>query len=238
MDRAPLEFRPTRWSLVRSAGAKDEEGRAALESLCTDYWYPVYGYLRRTGASHDDALDWTQGFFLSLIERASIDRADPERGRFRTYLLACLRNYVSTERAREGAQKRGGGAVVSLDASRALERFDAESPMDDPEQAFDRAWTRCLLESVITKLALEWSAAGKGELFARLKGLVLLGPDVSLSYAEIAAELGSTEGAIKAQAHQLRKRYRELLRREMAQTVTGEEELEEEILALFRSLEP
>ncbi len=127
---------------------QDEKAHKALEELCSDYWYPVYGFLRHNGATHDDGLDWTQGFFLSLIEREALEHADPGRGKFRTYLLACLKNYVSGERARETAVKRGGGNVVSLDA--------------------EGARTRCLLENVLTRLGKEWDRVGKADLFARM----------------------------------------------------------------------
>ena len=230
-------FVPTRWSVIRTAGGEGAEARSALESLCEDYWFPVYGFLRQRGTRHEGALDWTQDFFATLIERHDIARADPERGRFRTYLLACLKHHVAGLLDRERAEKRGGGRIVSLDGEEARRRFEAEGREEAPERAFDRAWTRCLLQQVIEKLALEWQVDDKGELFVRLKSVVLLDREASLPYAELALELDTTEGALKSHAHRLRTRYRELLRLEVAQTVAGAAELEEELLALFRSVE-
>lgn len=226
-------FATTRWSLV--AAANGPAARQALAELCRMYWYPVYAFVRRSGRPADDAGDLTQEFFARLIERAGVAGADRAKGRFRSYLLGACRHFLANERDRAAAQKRGGGrAVGSLDVADAEHRYAAE-PADGrtPEQIFERRWALTLLDGVLAGLRAEYAAAGQDALFDRLKSSLTgdAGP-----YADLAAELGLTEGAVKVAAHRLRRRYRDRLRAAIAETVATPEEVEAEIRDLFAAL--
>jgi RNA polymerase sigma factor (sigma-70 family) len=226
-------FATTRWSLV--AAAKGPAARQALAELCGLYWYPVYAFVRRRGHPADDAGDLTQEFFARLIEKGGIAGADPAKGRFRSYLLGACRHFLANEHDRAAAQKRGGGrAVGSLDLADAERRYAAE-PADGrtPEQVFERRWALTLLDGVLAGLRAEYGTAGQGVLFDRLKSSLAgdAGP-----YAELAADLGLTEGAVKVAAHRLRRRYRDRLRTAIAETVATPEEVDAEIRDLFAAL--
>jgi RNA polymerase sigma factor (sigma-70 family) len=226
-------FATTRWSLV--AAAKDPAARQALAELCGLYWYPVYAFVRRQGNSADDAGDLTQEFFARLIERAGIAAADPAKGRFRSYLLGACRHFLANERDRAATKKRGGDRIVeSLNLTDAERRYAAE-PADDhtPEQIFERRWALTLLDAVLTGLRAEYATAGQEMLFDRLKSS-LTGD--ATPYADLAAELGITEGAVKVAAHRLRRRYRDRLRAAIAETVASPDDVEEEIRDLFAAL--
>jgi RNA polymerase sigma-70 factor (ECF subfamily) len=206
--------------------------------LCRVYWYPVYAYTRHRGWSHAEAQDLTQEFFTRLLEKDVLASVDEGRGRFRSFLLAACKNFLSNERDRARAQKRGGGRhLLSLDFSTAEGRYRSEPAFaETPARLFERRWALTLLDQVLDRLRQENEAAGKGRLFASLK--VFLTGDGGPSYAEVAAELGSSEGAIKVAIHRLRGRYRDLLREEIAQTVESAEQIEDEIQALFRAVGP
>jgi RNA polymerase sigma-70 factor (ECF subfamily) len=226
-------FATTRWSLV--AAAKDPAARQALAELCGLYWYPVYAFVRRGGHAAEDAADLTQGFFARLIEKAGIAGADPAKGRFRSYLLGACRHFLANEHDRAAAKKRGGGRVIgSLDFTDAERRYAAE-PADGrtPEQIFERRWALTLLDGVLGSLRAEYASGGQEVLFDRLKASLTgeAGP-----HADLAAELGLTEGAVKVAAHRLRRRYRDRLRAAIAETVATPDDVEAEIRDLFAAL--
>lgn len=237
--RPRAQFATTHWSVVLRAGRADApEAGEALARLCQTYWYPLYVQVRRRGHNAHDAQDLTQGFFARLLEGDLIARADPARGRFRSLVLMALKNFLSDEREKTLAQKRGGGrALVSIDADAAEQRFHAE-PVDDaapPDRAFDRQWAVVLLGEVLGRLEEEYRAAGKARPFAVLKQ-ALTGPRESQPYAQLAAELGVSEGAVKVAVHRLRKRYRELLEAEIGHTVATPADAADELDYLFRAL--
>ena len=222
--------------MVLTAGRNDTtQACAALEKLCQIYWYPLYVYVRRRGHSPEDAQDLTQEFFARLLERQSLARVDPNRGRFRSFILGAMRHFLADEWAKARTQKRGGGRpVLSLDLAAAEKRFDLE-PADNatPDKAFDKQWATALLDEVLTKLEEEHQREGKDALFGALKQ-TLIGTRAGLPYAALAERLSMTEGAVKTAVHRLRKRYRELLRAEIANTVLSPEEVSEEMRHLFR----
>jgi len=237
IPRDPV-FATTHWSVVQTAGQPDTfRSAAALEKLCRTYWYPLYAYARRRGQSPADAQDSTQAFFARLLERNWVGDARRERGRFRTFLLTAMSRFLADEWDKVRAQKRGGGRLlVPLQLDTAETRYGQE-PVDTrtPEQAFDRRWAIALLDTVLRRLREEDEAAGRGEVFARLHGC-LIGERESQPYAELAAQMNLTEGAVKVAVHRLRKRYRELLRLEIAQTLTADDAVEDELRHLFKVL--
>lgn len=238
-SRAREAFATTRWSLVARAGsaggaASDERGQA-LGQLCEAYWYPVYAFARRGGASEHDARDLVQEFFTRLLERGGLDGADAARGRFRTYLLAAFRHFQSNERERLGARKRGGGRLAfSLDDELAERRLrDELVDADDPERAYQRSWAQTLLGQVLERLRAEYESTGKGALFERLRP-GLQGEEV-VGHRAVAEELGSTEGAVRVAAHRLRRRFGDLLEREIVQTLSDPGDAADELRGLFEA---
>jgi RNA polymerase sigma factor (sigma-70 family) len=230
------QFPTTRWTLVVAAGDPDgEAARSALASLCENYWYPLYAYLRRRGYSSDEAQDLTQEFFVRVLEGRYLDRAQPEKGRFRAFMLTSLKFFVADEGDRARAQKRGGGMVLPLEFSSGEERYQRE-PSDDetPERIFERRWALSVLERVIERLRVEFVQGGRSAHFDRLKVFLLGQPDVP--YAVLARELNTSEGALKVAIHRLRRRYRELFRREIADTVSDPAEVESELRHLAATL--
>jgi RNA polymerase sigma factor (sigma-70 family) len=223
------QFPTTRWTLVVAAGdPQRKEARSALVSLCQNYWYPLYAYLRRRGYSADEAQDLTQEFFMRVLEGRYLDRADPEKGRFRSFILTSLRFFVADEEDRQRARKRGGGTVVSLEFSSGEERYQREPAHDEtPERIFERRWALAVLDRVVEKLRNEFVHHGRLEHFERLK-VFLLGQSEA-SYAALAREMNTSEGALKVAIHRLRKRYRELFRQEIADTVADPVEVESEL---------
>jgi RNA polymerase sigma factor (sigma-70 family) len=225
------QFTTTHWSVVLAAGGGDSPAaRRALERLCQTYWYPVYAYVRRRGNSPHDAEDLTQEFFARLLQRNDFAKVNRERGLFRAYLLAAVNHFLSDQRDHARAAKRGGGqAIISLDAQTAEQRYQLE-PVDSmtPEKLYDRRWAFTVLERASSRLAEEHAAEGKTALYNLLKFL-LPGAGEVLSYKEIGSRLGKSEAAIKADAHRFRKRYRSLLREEIAHTVTSPLEIEAEV---------
>jgi RNA polymerase sigma-70 factor (ECF subfamily) len=235
--RGPV-FVTTQWSVVLDAARSDTtRAQAALEKLCRTYWYPLYAYVRRRGHPAPDAQDLTQAFFARLLEHNWVGAADRERGRFRTFLLTAMSRFLSDEWDRLRAQKRGGGVVhVPVQLDTAETRYGHEPADDDtPEQCFERRWALTLLETVLQRLRVEYERAGKSELFATLNSSLVGGLE-SQPYAELAAQLGMNEGAVKVAVHRLRKRYRHLLRAEIAQTTAGTEDMEDELRHLFAVL--
>jgi len=239
VDGAHRRFVTTHWSLVLAAGAdvSSIEAGNALARLCETYWYPLYAFLRSRGHTAEDAQDLTQAFFARVLERQAFAHADPARGRFRSFLLSSLKNFVANEREREQAQKRGGGiSVVPLDIEAAEGRFQLEPHTDEtPERVFDREWALTLLDNVIRQLALEMTRAGREGQFAELKEF-LTGDDLHTGYAATASTLGMSEGAVRVAVHRLRRRFGELIRREIAQTVSSPEGIDDEMRHLWSSV--
>lgn len=228
-------FATTHWSVVLAAGEETSAGSTqALERLCSTYWKPLYAYVRRYGHDTHEAEDLTQEFFARLLARESISVADPARGRFRTFLLSSLQNFLRNEWKRAQREKRGGGKpVLSLDAKRAEAEYSLE-PVDDltPERLFERRWAMTLLEQVLARVRADYKAAGTMALFDELKDYIW-GEQNTTSYAGMGTRLGMSEGAVKVAAHRLRRRYRELLRDEIAQTVAHPQEVDDELRHLI-----
>jgi RNA polymerase sigma-70 factor (ECF subfamily) len=224
-------FAATRWTLVLSAARKSETPRAtaALAELCGIYWYPLYAYVRRRNVDVHEAEDLTQEFFARLLEKKYLADVDRRKGKFRAFLLAALKHFLANEWRRAHAEKRGGTKViVSLDAGTAESRYRQEPSHNlTPERLFERQWALTVLDRVLAALQTDWTAQGKQAIFDRLKPF--LASKQSAGYAQVAAELGMTEGAVKTAVHRLRRRYRELLREEIGQTVASAEEIEGEI---------
>jgi len=233
------QFALTHWSVVLAAGhSESTHAQAALEQLCANYWHPIYFYVRRQGHSPADAQDLTQEFFARLLARNDLATVDRSKGRFRSFLLASLKHFLANEWDKAKAQKRGGGRVpLSIDGS-AAENSYAFEPVENvtPEKLYERRWALALLQQVMSQLKAEYAREVKADVFEALKG-TLTGEGRTAGYAQIAERLGSSEGAIKVAAHRLRRRYRELLRAEIANTVSGPAEIEEEVRALFAALE-
>jgi RNA polymerase sigma factor (sigma-70 family) len=228
-------FLTTHWSVVLAAGSDHTRGREALERLCRTYWFPLYAYVRRRGYSPEDAQDLTQEFFARLLTSHSLGNADPNRGKFRAFLLGAMNHCLADEWAKLRAQKRGGGrSPIPLDLTGAEHRFQAV-PADDaaPDQAFDRHWATALLNEVLTRLEGEYRRDAKAGLFDALRQ-TLIGAREAQPYAILGKQLGLGEGAVRTAVHRLRKRYRELIRDEIANTVSSPEEVEAEIRYLFR----
>ena len=238
-DASP-DFPSTCWGQIAAAGLRaSAEDREALADLCRAYWYPIYAFIRRKGHDPDEAQDLTQSYFARLLEKGVLLAADPERGRFRTFLLTDCTHFLSDRRDHDRAKKRGGGAApVSIDARDAEGRYLAE-PADgaSPAHRFERAWAVTLLDRVLEHLEFEQEAAGRSALFARLKPALTDGPDPT-PYADIAAEFGTTVIAVQSAAQRLRRRFRELVRSEIAATLDEptEAHISDEIRALFAIL--
>jgi RNA polymerase sigma factor (sigma-70 family) len=236
-QRGPV-FVTTQWSIVVSAadsGAPDAP--AALEKLCRTYWYPLYAFVRRRGHSPDDAQDLTQAFFARLLQHHWLGDADRARGRFRTFLLTTMSRFLSDEWDKERAQKRGGGlrpAPLELDTAETRYGYEPATNLT-PEKCYERRWALTLLETVLSRLQAEYEAEGKGDLFAKLNPS-LAGPRETQPYAELAAGFGMSEGAVKVAVHRLRRRYRELLRGEIAETLVETEDIDGELRHLFSVL--
>jgi len=207
----------------------------AWEELCRSYWYPLYAYLRRDGQSPPDAEDLTQEFLARLIANADLQSVEPRRGKFRSFLLGTLKHFLSDERKKVRAQKRGGGqTVLSFDAEAAEARYELE-PVDTltPETIFERQWALTVLGRVMERLRARHEQRGKAQLFAALEPC-LCGSGSALSYAALSAKLGMSEGSVKVAVHRLRKEFGDLLRTEIAGTVDSEAEIDEEIRQLIR----
>ena len=232
----PSQFPTTRWTLVVAAGEPHrKEARSALVSLCDNYWYPLYAYLRRRGYPADQTQDLTQEFFIRVLEGRYLDRADPEKGRFRAFLLSCLKFFVADEEDRLRAHKRGGGMLVPLEFSSGEERYQREPAHDEtPERIFERRWALSVLDRAVEKLRNEFVQHGRPEHFERLKVFLLGRGDEP--YTALAREMNTSEGALKVAIHRLRKRYRELFRQEIADTVANPMEVEAELRYLAAAL--
>ena len=231
-------FATTRWTMVFTAGDQaGPECREALASLCRSYWYPLYAHIRRRCRDGNQALDLTQEFFADVLDRGVLQVADPNRGRFRSFLLAAADHFLSNQRDREQAAKRGGGArIISLDVRDAEDRLLRE-PADSfsPEEAFERRWALTLLETVKSRLRGEHSSPDKAGLFEQLEPYLARGEGPG-TYREPAERLRMSEGAVKVAIHRLRQRFGTLLREEIGQTVARPEDIDDEIRSLFAAL--
>jgi RNA polymerase sigma factor (sigma-70 family) len=231
-------FATTRWSLVLAAGQKvDGRSAQALTGLCEMYWYPVYAFIRRQGYRPEECADLTQEFFARVLEKNYFHDADPARGRFRAFLCAAIRHFLSNERDRARTLKRGGATPpISLDVETAEGTYRIE-PRDDltPEKLFDRRWALILLERVLSRLRDDQTAAGKGDLFGHLKGF-LTGDSAGVPYADVARTLGVSEGSIKVAVHRLRRSFRDTLIQEIAETVSQPAEIDAEIEYLMKAV--
>jgi len=236
-DRAEW-FATTRWSMVLQATQGDSPGAAeALEKLCRTYWYPLYAFIRRKGYPAPEAEDLTQEFFARLLRRGFPNGIKPDGGKLRSFLLKALGNFLANEWHGKKAGKRGGGIpVLSLQALDAEKHYRLES-VDNatPEVLFDRRWASVLLERVRASLRQDYHAEGKADLYAKLQPC-LTGAERFIPYSELADQLGCSESGVKMAVHRLRKRYGELLRQEISQTVAGPGDVEEEIRALLAAL--
>jgi RNA polymerase sigma factor (sigma-70 family) len=232
------QFVTTQWSVVLKAATQDHEKAAvALHWLCTNYWYPVYAFIRRRGSDIHEAEDLTQAFFAYLLEEQTLKKVDREKGRFRSFLLTVLTNFLNNEWDRRHTLKRGGGKkIVSLDevAADGLYRNEPSATLP-PEKLFDRRWASTLVEKVLVELRDEYQSVQNSKLLARLEPL--LTQDVSPGLAaDLALEFGTSEGAVKVALHRLRRRFGELLRREVGLTVADASSLDEEVHYLLSAL--
>ncbi|MEA1951619.1 MAG: sigma-70 family RNA polymerase sigma factor [Planctomycetota bacterium] len=255
-------FATTQWSVVVSAGGSHtSQSRRALAVLCESYWFPLYAFVRRAGHSAEDAQDLTQEFFARLLADNTLTVADRQRGRFRSFLLGAMKHFLSKQRRRQRALKRGGGrAVLSLDFHDGEGRYGMIEPADHltPERLYEKRWAMTLLDLVLGRLRDEYHAAGKLELFDGLKPFLAgrrnrADPDsdktpeeparqalpltsATPTYQEVGKELDMSEGAVKVAVHRLRRRYRKLLVEEIARTIDGPETLENELRDLMAAL--
>jgi RNA polymerase sigma factor (sigma-70 family) len=230
----PKDFATTHWSVVISAGRDSTVGsRKALETLCETYWQPLYYYARRRGHGVEEAEDLIQGFFLRLLEKGAVAKADRERGRFRTFLLSSLKNYITDEWKKGKAIKRGGGrAFHSLDFESIENLCQRDSLQESsPDVVFARRWAVTLMERVLDRLRQAYTGSGREDLFDELKDC-LDGDSNQRSYREIGNNLSMTEGAVKMAVHRLRQRFRDTLRQEIAQTVADPKDIDDELQAL------
>ena len=231
-------FATTHWSVVRAAGkTSSPHYKEALGTLCQTYWFPLYAFLRRQGHNSNQAEEYTQAFFTRLLEKRGLRLADSKRGKFRSFLLAALKNFPADERDHAQAKKRGGGRkILSLDFENAESQYTLQPAQQlDPEKLFERSWALTVLERTMARLQDESRGTKKRKAFDHLKVYLTAEKD-SIPYREVADKLKITEGAVKVAVHRLRHRYRELLRDEIAQTVATEEQIDEEIRDLFAAL--
>ena len=228
-------FATTRWTVVLTAGKRHTpQSDHALEELCRTYWFPLYAYVRRRGHSKADAEDSVQAFFARFLAKNYLEGLSAERGRFRAFLLASLKNFLINEWKKSQRLKRGGGdTVLSLDWETADTKFQvADTTEPSPDKAFDREWAVTLLATVIERLRAEWDDDGKATQFDQLKIFLTAGKG-AVPHADVARTLGMDEGAVRVVVHRLRKRYRELLRDEIAHTLSDPAQVDEEMRALF-----
>lgn len=231
-------FKTTRWSMViRASDLESDAAKRDMEHLCRACWYPIYAFVRRQNYSPEDAQDLAQGFFVHVLENNVLAHADPERGRFRSFLLGALRHFVSNEARKQRTEKRGGKVTfVPLEGESDEERFDREiAHPDSPERLFERNWAENLLQRAVKALEADYEGAGKLHLFKALQPY-LAGSANPNSYEELAKELGMSTGTVAVSVFRMRKRYGELLRNEIAQTVDDPADVEHEIRLLLEAV--
>lgn len=231
-------FDTTHWSVVTLAGKNHSpQCRAALEKLCHTYWPPLYAFIRRQGHSDEDAQDLTQEFFARLLERNEFESVDQRKGKFRTFLLAALTHFLSNQRDRERAAKRGGGQkLLSLDELNEEQKRHLEPASElSPDKLFDVRWAMTVLEQALAQLRREMEAEGKEVHFAELKTFLTDEAEAG-DYQTVAAKLGATSQSVAVMVHRLRRRYRELVRVEVAHTVCSPMDVEDELRHLAAAL--
>ena len=235
--RANGRFQPTHWSLVLAAGTHSQKAEAALAKLCEAYWHPIYAHIRTFGLKPEDAQDLTQEFFARFLAKGYLREITPDKGKFRSCLLTALKGFMANEWHRANCRKRGGGIqFISIDQEH--NGNDVGTGLADnrtPDRVFERTWAITVLEKVIGRLRNEWTATGRGQEFELLKGF-LTGEDCPTAHRELARKLGMSEGTLRVTIYRLRQRYRQLLRLEVAETVTCPNEIEEELQHLIHSL--
>jgi len=224
--------------VLSAGGPRSSETSRALAILCENYWFPLYAFVRRAGYTAEDAKDLTQEFFVRLLTKNYLATADRHRGRFRSFLLGAMKHFLANQQRHEAAQKRGGNTLtISLDFRAGESRYKQIEPVDNltPERLYEKRWALTLLDLVLNRLREEFCAAGKLELFDALKQF-LAGGAAKPAYLEVAGQLGMTEGAVKVAAHRLRRRYRKLLKEEIARTIADPEAMEDELGELLAVL--
>lgn len=226
----PQWFTTTHWSVVLAARAPSPEADRSLQMLCRAYWPPLYTFIRQRGHAEHDAQDLTQEFIARLLAKDFLANVSPQKGRFRSYLLAALKNFLTDEYHRATAAKRGGGAPMIPLASDLEEQFLGAEPATHttPETDFERCWARALLERAVARLREEWTDAGRAAKFERLKSYLEAEPENG-EYAAVARDLKMSSGAVSVAVHRLRARFVELVRREIAHTVATPEEIDDEL---------
>ena len=233
------QFATTRWTMVVAAGQEDSPAaRQALEFLCQRYWSPLYFYLRRQGHDRSRTEDFVQGFFTHLLEKRGLQSVKPRKYKFRSFLLASLKNFVADECRRARSERRGGGkCILPLEFEQAETCYSLE-PADrlSADKLFDRSWATTVIARAMEMLSREYTNAGKGGLFEQLKSHIATDPETGF-YRQSADRLDMSEGAIRVAVHRLRRRLGELIRGEIAETVTTAEQIEEEIRDLFAAFE-
>jgi RNA polymerase sigma-70 factor (ECF subfamily) len=237
-DAGPVRFPTTTWTMVSAAGGRSPDAAEALRRLCSLYWPPVYAFIRRKGYGREDAEDLTQAFFTRVLEHGVLAQAQRERGKFRSLVLASVTHFLANERDRSQTLKRGGGCtILSLDFDSAEHKYHLE-PADEltPETLFERQWAMSLLDSVLARLCDEYARRGQAREFDVLKAF-LTGDEERGAYHEIAALLSTSEGAIRTAVHRLRRRYADLVREAIAETVADRDEVDAEIRFLLAALE-
>ncbi|MHC4626602.1 MAG: RNA polymerase sigma factor [Planctomycetota bacterium] len=231
-------FATTHWSVVLAAGKSSApRQKQALEILCQSYWFPLYAYLRRRGYDRHQAEDLTQAFFARILEKKDLRTADPKCGKFRSFLLVRLKYFLSDQRDRARAKKRGGGRkVLSLNGENAEGQYSLEPATQlSPEMLFEKAWALTVLERTMGRLEDEMTNKNRKELFDHLKVYLTTDKD-AIPYQNVATELSMTEGSVRVAVHRLRRQYRKLLRDEIAQTIADEDQIDEEMGSLFAAL--
>ena len=233
---APAVFPNTRWSVVIAARQPSPESAAALETICREYWYPLYAFVRRSGKSAHDAQDLTQEFFRRLLEKRWLDSADRDKGRLRSFLIIALKKFMANEWDRASAQRRGGGlAHAQIDTTFAESRLAADANALPPDEAYDRQWALTLINLTLNRVRDEFARAGKSADYDTMKNC-LLADRGAIDYPAVARQLGMNEGAARVAVHRLRKRFREIYREEIAQTLAGDADLETEMRHLAAAL--
>jgi len=234
-----MQWATTSWTQVLAArDAPSSESRQALEGLCQTYWYPLYAFVRLQGHDADESRDLTQAYFAQLLEKGYLEDFDPSRGRFRVFLMASVRHFLSKEREKAQAWKRGGRAeVVSLDADvESRYRYEPVERMT-PEEIYERRWALTLLERVLGRLRQDFADGDRDRDFEELKGF-LTGEAPRIPYRDVASKLGMSEAAVKASVHRLRQRFGAMLREEIAQTVSSPDEVDDEVRHLLGVIAP
>lgn len=233
--RAASRFATTHWSVVlRAGGSPTDDSQEALSELVESYWYPLYSFARRRGNNHHDAMDLTQGFFTHLLGGNALDSVLPAYGRFRSFLLASFKNFISNDRRARNAKRRGGAVTIgSLTGSEFAVRYDRE-PVDEetPELLFERRWVETLLNSVRCRLADDYERAGKTELFRLLEPHLTFADD-AIPRAEICRQLSLSSAAVAMSIYRMRRRYAELLREEVASTLDDPADIDDEVRTLM-----